>query len=252
MLPFERARRRATLVMVLTLSLASITAPRLSAQQASSHPFVPGEHHEYELKFGFLTVGTGQLSVSGPDTLRGREVFRLRYQIDGGVPFFRVHDEMESWFDPKALLSLRFTQELHEGSKRYSRYFDFFPEESVVLERGKGRAPSVPEPLDDASFIFFLRTQAFAPGVIVTSNRYFRPDGNPVVVQMLRRETITVPAGTFATIVVQPRIRTAGIFSDGGEALLWFADDSTRTLIQMKAKLSFGTIGLFLKPDRAR
>jgi hypothetical protein len=51
---------------------------------------------------------------------------------------------------------------------------------------------------------------------------------------------------------VKPIIRTSGIFSEGGQAELWFSDDSAHTLIQMKAKLSFGSINLYLRPSRNR
>ena len=219
---------------------------------APALPFRSGEYHEYDVKFGVIGVGSGSLSVSGPETLRGREVMRLRYEVTGGIPFFRVHDVMESWFDVKNMLSLRFTQELNEGSRHYSRLFDFYPDESIVLERGKPRAASVAQPLDDASFIFFVRTLALNVGQTLTFNRYFRPSANPVTIQVLRKEFVTVPAGTFHAVVVKPIIRTAGIFSEGGQAELWFSDDSIHTLIQMKAKLSFGSINLYLRPTRNR
>ena len=215
-------------------------------------PFRIGDYAEYDLKFGAIQVGSGSLSVSGPDTLRGREVMRLRYEINGGIPFFRVHDVMESWFDAKNMLSLRFTQELNEGPKHYNRYFDFFPDEQIVLERGKDRAPTVATPLDDAAFIFFVRSLNLQVGQTLSFARYFRPDANPVTIEVLRKETITVPAGTFNTIVVKPIIRTAGIFGEGGQAELWFSDDSAHTLIQMKAKLSFGSLSLYLRPTKGR
>lgn len=215
-------------------------------------PFRIGEYHEYDLKFGVITVGSGSLSVSGPDTVRGRETLRLRYEMKGGIPFFRVHDVMESWFDPRNMLSMRFTQDLNEGPKHYDRLFDFYPDELIVLERGKPRAPTVAAPLDDASFIFFVRSLDLRVGQTLSFERYFRPNANPVTIQVLRKETITVPAGTFNTIVVKPIIRTSGIFSKGGQAELWFTDDPAHTLIQMKAKLSFGTISLYLRPSRDR
>jgi hypothetical protein len=129
-----------------------------SATTTSALPFRIGEYNEYDLKFGVISVGSGSLSVSGPDTVRGRETLRLRYEIRGGIPLFRVHDVMESWFDAKNMLSMRFTQDLNEGPKRYNRFYDFYPDEEIVLERGKPRAATVAAPLDDASFIFFVRT----------------------------------------------------------------------------------------------
>lgn len=237
-------------------ALGAVPGATASAQSPTTNtaalPFRIGEYHEYDLKFGVISVGSGSLSVSGPDTVRGRETLRLRYEIKGGIPFFRVHDVMESWFDAKHMLSMRFTQELNEGSKHYSRLYEFFPDEEIVLERGKPRAATVSAPLDDASFIFFVRSLKLEVGQTLSFSRYFRPNANPVTIQVLRRETITVPAGTFSTVVVKPIIRTSGIFSEGGQAELWFSDDSAHTLIQMKAKLSFGSINLYLRPSRNR
>jgi len=159
---------------------------------------------------------------------------------------------MESWFDVEKMRSLRFTQDLNEGSKHYNRFYDFYPDELVVLERGKPRAATVADPLDDAAFIFYVRTLKLEVGQTLTFNRYFRPNANPVTIQVLRRESITVPAGTFNTIVVKPIIRTSGIFSEGGQAELWFTDDASHTLVQMKAKLAFGSLSLYLRPSRNR
>ena len=254
----RRTTRAAALLSMLLLSPGSATAQSLTPAQAQAPalqaalPFRIGDYHEYDLKFGAITVGSGALSVSGPDTLRGREVVRLRYEITGGIPFFRVHDVMESWFDTAAMHSLRFTQELNEGPKHYHRHFDFYPDEKIVLERGKPRAATVASPLDEASFIFYVRTLRMAVGETLSFSRYFRVDANPVTIQVLRRETITVPAGTFNAVVVRPIIRTSGIFSKGGQAELWFTDDAVHTLIQMKAKLSFGSLSLYLRPSRNR
>lgn len=246
-------RRRAGSRHALAALIAVVLMPAaLRAQAPRTLPFKAGEYHEYDLKFGVISVGSGSLSVSGPDTLRGREVLRLRYEINGGIPFFRVHDVMESWFDPVAMSSLRFTQDLSEGPKHYTRHYDFYPAELVVLERGKPRAATVAAPLDDASFIYYVRTLQLDVGQTQSFARYFRPSANPVTIEVLRRETITVPAGTFNTVVVKPTIRTSGIFSEGGQAELWFSDDPAHTLVQMKAKLSFGSLSLYLRPARNR
>jgi hypothetical protein len=66
------------------------------------------------------------------------------------------------------------------------------------------------------------------------------------VIRVVRRERIVVPAGTFNAIVVQPEITTSGIFSKDGRAEVWFTDDSSRVLLQLKSKLSFGSINLYL------
>jgi hypothetical protein len=77
-------------------------------------------------------------------------------------------------------------------------------------------------------------------------DRYFKPDRNPVTIRVLRRERVTVPAGTFDAIVIQPVIKAKGIFSEDGQAELWLSDDDRRMIVQMKSRLSFGSIDLFL------
>jgi len=78
-------------------------------------------------------------------------------------------------------------------------------------------------------------------------NRYFRPDRNPVRIKVLRRESVKVPAGTFSAIVVQPVIKTKGIFSENGHAEVWLSDDDRHIMLQLKSKLSFGSLNLYLK-----
>src|SRR6188508_2888985 len=78
-------------------------------------------------------------------------------------------------------------------------------------------------------------------------SRYFNPASNPVTIKVLRRETITVPAGTFKTVVLQPTFQSKGIFSKNGQAEVWISDDAHKIMVQMKSKLSFGSLNLFLR-----
>jgi hypothetical protein len=55
-----------------------------------------------------------------------------------------------------------------------------------------------------------------------------------------------VPAGTFDAIVLQPVIKTKGIFSEKGEAKIWLTDDAARVMVKMSAKVSFGTLTMSL------
>ena len=100
--------------------------------------------------------------------------------------------------------------------------------------------------MDDGSFFFFVRTQDLVVGETYEYPQYFRPDRNPVIVRVVSRERISVPAGTFDTIVLQPVIKTKGIFSEKGEARIWLTDDPSRVMVKMTAKVSFGTLTMSL------
>ena len=104
------------------------------------------------------------------------------------------------------------------------------------------------EPLDDIAFLYFVRSHPMEVGQEYRFDRYYKEGGNPVVIQVLRIETIEVPAGRFETIVVRPIIQTKGLFGQGGKAELYFTNDDRRILVQMKSSVPVvGRLSLHLK-----
>jgi hypothetical protein len=238
------ARRLA--VAVCALLNQSGPAPATPEVLPSETPFVAGERLSYDVSFGRLHVGHGTMLLAGPDTIRGRTAWRAIFTISGGTFFFRVRDSTVSWFDTASFSSLRFVQHIREGRYHADRDYRIYGERATYARLNEAEVPSVPAPLDDASFIYFLRSVPLEIGSTYTFNRYFQPEGNPITIHVLRREQVTVKAGTFNAIVVQPQFKTPGIFSERGHAEVWLADDSTHILLQLKSGLSFGSINLYL------
>ena len=221
-----------------------------SSVKRAKVPFAVGEHMEYDVKFGILRVGNAHMEVVGLDNLRGRPVWHTAFWVRGGNFMYRVNDVYESWMDAETLSSLRFVQELEEGGKDIERKFEIYPERAIFIQTTKTpnkEEQSVSQPLDDGSFLYFLRTIPLEVGQTYDFNRYFRPDRNPVRIKVLRKERVRVPAGTFDAIVVQPVIKTKGIFSENGHAEVWLSDDDKHIMLQLKSKLSFGSLNLYLK-----
>jgi hypothetical protein len=213
-------------------------------------PFGAGERMEYDVKFGALRVGNAHMEVVALDNVRGRPAWHTAFWVQGGNFLYRVNDVYESWMDAETLSSLRFVQELEEGGKDTERRFEIYPDRAVFIQTTKKPAkeePSVSQPLDDGSFLYFIRTIPLVVGQTYDFNRYFRPDRNPVRIRVLRKERVSVPAGTFDAIVVQPVIKTKGIFSENGHAEIWLSDDDRHIMLQLKSKLSFGSLNLYLK-----
>ena len=213
-------------------------------------PFENPERLEYQVKYGFLGVGSAVLEVLGLDAVRGTPAIHVTFTVRGGIRVYRVNDTYESWFDPTTYSTLRAVQNIDEGSYDRERHFEFFPDRKMFTENDKPEAPTVAEPLDEASFLFFLRSIPLEVGQTYEFARYFRPEKNPVRVVVVRKEIVKVPAGQFNTVVVRPVIKTSGIFGEGGRAEVWFTDDSTRTLVQLKSQLKFGSLNLYLRNRR--
>lgn len=221
-------------------------AVRAMASSPAPVPFAVGERLDYEVKFGALKVGTGSMEVKELTEVRGRPVWHTVFTIKGGIPLYRVNDVYESWFDVNTLNSLRYHQDVDEGSYERKRRYEIFPERGMLKEGDKDEEPTVANPLDEGSFLYFVRTLSLEVGKTYEFQRFFKAQGNPVRIRVLRRETVTVPAGTFKTVVLQPTFQTKGIFSQNGRAEVWITDDDRRMMVQMKSKLSIGSLNLFL------
>lgn len=217
-------------------------------------PFGVGETAVYDVKFGSVRVGTAMTEVKGIEDVRGIRAWHTVFTLHAGTLFFKVNDVFESWIDRSSFSSLRFYQTQDEGSNERRKRYEIYPDRGIYVEMDKKpprQHEGVKDPLDDGSFLFFIRTVPLEVGNIYESNRYFRPERNPVRVRVVRKETVEVPAGTFKCIVVQPVIRTPGIFSENGQAEVWLSDDPRHIPVQIKSRLSFGSINLYLKSYKA-
>jgi len=254
-----KTRQLVSVVAIAATMTAAMTASPAQAQPvataqpvAASYAFAPvpfgvGEELTYRATLGGIRAGTARMRVEGIEMVRGRPAYHVVFTLDGGIPFFRVRDRYESWIDVETLASLRHHQQISEGRYRRTTTYEIYPEQPAYSKNGDSLQASVANPLDDGSFIYAVRAARVGVGETHRHDRYFRPDRNPVVLTGVRRDTVSVGAGTFATTVVNPSIRTSGIFSEGGQALVWFTDDEARYPVQLRAKFSKFTLVLSLE-----
>ena len=206
-----------------------------------------GEELVFRATFGVIHAGTARMRVENIETIRGREAYHLVFLIDGGIPFFRVHDRYESWIDVQTLSSLQHVQQISEGRYHRNTTYKIFPERAEFQKDDEAPQASVSDPLDDGSFIYAVRAAGIRVGETRRDDRYFRPDRNPVVLTGLREDTVTVGAGTFTTTVVRPTIKTGGLFSENGDAQVWFTNDERRLPVLLKTHFSKFTLTLNLQ-----
>jgi hypothetical protein len=244
------------LPVLALLGSGPATQSAFPLQERQPLPYAVGERATYDVHYSmwpFGKVGTGTMEVVGIDTVRGRDAYKFMLTINGGIPAYRIRDTLISWVDTANFHSLRFVRDQEEGGKDRMRRYEIFPDRAMFSENGKEEKPTSPDPLDDVSLLYFVRSRALAVGENHSYERYFRPDRNPLRIIVLRRESIEVPAGKFKTLVVQPIVKAggSGVLSEKDRTEVWFADDSTRKVVQMKIRLNFGAVTLKLKSYRA-
>lgn len=228
------------------------TAPGAPEHAPAPVPFTVGEELAFHATFGVLPAGTARMRVEGIDTIRGTPAYHVVFVVDGGIPFFRVHDRYESWMSVATLSSLRYTQHISEGRYHRETTYEFFPGRAEFQKNGEPPEPSVVNPLDEGSFIYAARAARIRVGDTLRLARYFVRDRNPVTFIGERADTVEVGAGTFAAIVVRPSIKTNGLFSENGDAQVWFSDDDARLPVQVKTRFAHFSLTLTLESAKLR
>jgi len=238
--------------------------------------FAPGERFRYSARYGRIKAGHTTLEVEAVDTLGGTPVYRIARELEAGVSFCSIDNRDVSWVAPRPLRTLRFEQHKREcPSYELDRRYEFdhgesgstwtmlnmFPADGggsgAAGDNGSGaewRLETVKEDvatarnaIDDVAFLYLARMVPLEVGRTYRFERYFQEDGNPVVIEVLRRETVRVPAGKFETVVLRPVIPTSGAFGEDSEAEVYITDDERRIPVQIKASLKIGSVNMYLR-----
>ncbi len=233
------------LVKWLRRSAPLFLLPVAAAVPRKDVPWTVGERLEYRVKFGMFTIGHATIAVLDIDTIRGTPSYHVLFTIRGHALMYSLQDSLQSWFGTDDLVSRRFTQDALENGHPRIRHYEIFPG-SVWIKNDTDTGATVAEPLDDASFFFYARTLALADNETYEVPRYFQAEHNPVTIKVIGRQTTSVPAGRFASVVVQPVFKSGGMFGEGGEAMIWFSDDDERVPLRIRASIAFGTLDMSL------
>lgn len=250
-------------------ALASPEAAAISVPgppQGPAVPFFP-ESLEFSVKWGIVKAGVATLSVTelvrfddagpfggGPPRTAYRVVSTARSK---GVAeaVYPVRDRNQSWIDTATLGSLAFFKQLREGTFFRDEWVRYFPDEGrYVLERRNKqgevarRQGAIPDRIHDVlSALYYVRTQPLEVGrdIVLDVNS----GANwPLVVKVLKREKVEVPAGRFDCFVVEPRMRAEGIFIQKGKRLtVWLTADERRMPVLMEVEVFIGNISARLE-----
>lgn len=246
-----RFRAALTGLVLLAAPLDAQSAPRTVAD----YPFAVGERFRYQVKLGIFSVGRASMHVTGIDTIRGHEAFRLRFILNGKALFFSLDDTLTSWTGVRDFRSRRFLQLNNEDGRKRVRDYTIHPDSGYYRRVGRPDTTyeSVAEPLDDVAFFYWVRTLPLEVGESYSWDRYFRPDRNPVRIRVLRRQNCELPGNEKRRcLLIQPSIRARGMLGEASNARILITDDVDRIPVEVRSSFSFGTLVLKLRAiDRA-
>jgi len=212
---------------------------------AVEQAFTKGETLDYSLTWLRVTGGTARMTVTQP----ADDHFVIT-SVAQSTPrfsrFFRVRDRVETTLAREDFSTLRYVKQLDEDGDQI--------EEVTTVENGiatrkrkKVKKVAVPRPVfDPISVIYYLRTVDLSPRksheiTLVADGKVYT-----VHVRVVRRETIQTPAGRFATVMVEPQMKSGGV-PRSERMFIWYSDDERRLPVRIRSEVKIGAITATLR-----
>jgi hypothetical protein len=229
---------RLTVCAVAVLTLAGLASAAGQTPEPRL-PFQVGERLVYQVRVAKLgTIGKGVMSVEGPEDVRGVETYRLRFSFKTRVGPVKAVNRSESWVDPRRMVALRFHKHERHPLSRHDEAVEIYPDERR-WESADGRFHEslTDAPLDELSFIYFIRTLPLAADSVYRFERHFDPARSPTTVRVAGRETVRTEAGTFRTVVVEMRVKDPRRYRGEGVIRFHFTDDAERLPVRIESAM---------------
>lgn len=242
----------------------ALNLPLIPAEKVySGLPFSPGEQSEYAVSYMGISAGRAYLEVRPPILHNGfwQRVYAAEAQTGKWYrAIFIAHDSILSYNYPPNGVAAYFTLNQDEGKlleerTRRRTEINFDPHQcavrEIVQEHGKTTQSELisvsPGVIDVLGAIFQLRTYNYQNATTVRFPVYSSKKSWFLEGQIIGRETIKVPAGSFSTVKLRLHTYVADLLQQKGDLLFWIAADrSARPLIQVKAEVRIGSIMLQL------
>ena len=232
---------RLTILCAVAATLGATVAeaqPSPAREAHASPPFAIGEELVYHANLGKLRGrGRAVMRVAGPAELRGRTAYVLRFDLEGRVVGLKVEDRTQSWLDTATFAALRYTKRERSPMSSVTEAVELYPERGLWVTEHDSGALASPAPLDELSFMYFIRTLPLADGDSYAFERHYDPARNPTLVSVVGRERIRVPAGEFATVVVEMRVKDPRRYDGEGVVRIHLTDDDRRVPVRIASRM---------------
>jgi len=239
--PRPRFLRRAASLAAVACALGLLASATAGAAQdlASLPPFAAGERLEYEARVAKVRAsGTAVMQVEGPTHLRGRAVLRLRFDVAARLGPVKVTDHTESWLDVTRMAALRFRKQERHPLSTHDEAVELFPQERRwTAEGGRTGVSPTDAPLDELSFLYFLRALPLDGDTLMRFDRHFDVGRSPTTVRVIGRDTIATPAGTFHVAVVELRVKDPRRYRGEGTIRMAISDDPCRLPVRVESQM---------------
>lgn len=234
-------------LLIIILSSFNLHAQKSEFRTVKNNAFKVGEKLTFDVKYGFVTAGIAEYSIPKISRLAGRDVYNVVFRVNS-VPtfdaFYKVRDRYETYIDVAGIFPWRFEQHIREG--KYSRDF------SAFFDHRKGQAKTsegtyeIPLYVNDiVSAFYYARTLDYSKmkeGDKILLENFYKDKVYPLEVVFRGKERVSVAAGSFDCIILEPIVQEGGLFKSEGNIVVWLSDDELKIPVKVKTKVLVGSI----------
>lgn len=206
--------------------------------------FGPGEKLSFDIGYGFINAGYATMEVVELIEYNERPCYQIVSTAESNKffsSFYRVEDRVETIVDAVGIFSWFFEKKQREGGYRSHRAYSFDQKNHTVVY--KDSTYEVAAFIQDAlSVLYYTRTQNLKVGQSVFIDNFTDGRHYPLEVKVLKKETVSVKAGKFDCLVVEPLLQSSGVFKHEGRLKVWLTDDRLKMPVLMKSKVLVGSI----------
>ncbi len=214
-----------------------------------------GERLIFSVRYGPIHAGTATIAVEGIAEVEGDSCFHVASTAESNdffSTFFYVRDRVESFIDTRSLLPRRFEKHLLEGDYRKDEVVIFDRRNNLAVYDDGRICEVLPGVQDVLSAFYDVRMRDLSPGDTIYLDCHTDHRNYALKTQVYRRERVEVPAGEFDCLVMEPMLRTPGLFRHEGSLTIWVTDDARKIPVQMKSRLPIGSIAVVLTAIEGR
>ncbi len=207
-------------------------------------PFGAGEVLDYDILYGALRVGKARMETHSSPQDDGRPALKIlsRAKSEGWVDaVYKVRDQIESIMDLNHLHSLRMSKQLREGKYKHDSEAIFNHGKGLVRYSDGTDKEMIPGSQDVLTALFYVRTFPLDVGMTLHIPIHDGKKGYLLRVNVKGRETIKTKMGKIECLVLEPKMKSRGLFKSEGQMLVYLSDDARRLPVLLKAKAPVGS-----------
>lgn len=217
---------------------------------SNADPFQIPEKFIYDLTWTGIKAGTASLELRNDgDKMK---IISTAQSAKWVSVFYTVDDRVESTLSKNPSVSSfgrpeNYRMKIREGRHRRDKevFFNHKNNKAYYIDYLKNEKKEFVLPaavFDPISSFYYLRTLRLVVGESVYVTIFDSKKVWDVEVKVLRKEKVTLPIGTFDTIVIKPLMKSEGIFYRKGDIIIWLTDDMKRIPVMVQTKVKIGHI----------